>query len=131
MDNAIRPDTPASRTAGASPGHKQLVRSHPHPINKRLRDGGCARSTRRSDDAETPGRQLVDPARSPISPTAPTIRGSSHSGRQAPGTLPAGDGPATRPRDPPPRPQTVGAYADGGATVMVSRSTSAKMLRSG
>ncbi len=39
MDNAIRPDTPASRTAGASPGHKQLVRSHPHPINKRLRGG--------------------------------------------------------------------------------------------
>ncbi len=28
-------------------------------------------------------------------------------------------------------PQTVGAYADGGATVMVSWSTSARMLRSG
>src|SRR6266540_6748326 len=35
-----------------------------------------------------------------------------------PGALPDRDGPGTRPRDPPPRPQTVGAYADGGATVM-------------
>jgi hypothetical protein len=131
MDNAIRPEHASEPHHGRiTQAHKQLVRSHPHRINKRLRGG-----LREIDPADPTMEER--PAGSSLILLAARYRrrrqqsGDPRARAASPRHLARGRWPGNQTARSAAQAADGRAYADGGATVMVSWSTSAKMLSSG